>query len=207
MQARSKWITIVVIIIILFLIVMFMKDNSKSVPSDMMKETKEAPATGQTASISDWKKFTSDDNQFSVSLPTIPQHASEAVPLPNGQGAITYDMYLSQEKDGSTFMISLIHYPENFDTSNPDVLLEGVMKEMLSGSEDNTLKSSEKKQFKDLPSLDFAITNKDFIIHGFTFLSDKNLYVLTMIDRNMSHDETQFNQFVNSFDVLKKASL
>jgi len=204
MQARSKWITIVVIIVILFLIVMFMKDNTKTMPSDMMKDAKQSSVTSASTSIEDWKKFTSEDNQFSVMLPTIPQHASEAVPLPNGQGSIKYDMYLSQEKDGSTFMISMIHYPENFDTSNPDILLEGVMKEMLSGSEENALKSSEKKEFKTLPSLNFAINNKDFVIHGLTFLSGKTLYVLTMIDRNMAGSDNQFGQFVDSFEVTQK---
>ena len=156
------------------------------------------PVAGDT-----WKKFTSVNNEFSVLLPTLPQHVQEKVTLPNGKGAIEYHMYLSQEKDGTTLMISMIQYPQAFDTSKPDLLLENVMKEMASGSTTNELQNVEKGAFQSFPALDFSIENKDFSLRCKAFLHNKTLYVLSVIDRTAAGDiNAVFDKFMNSFELL-----
>lgn len=159
----------------------------------------------ESSSSMPWKEFRDQAATFKVQLPALPQHASEAVPLPGGQGVIRYDMYLSQEKDGTTFMISRIQYPNEFDTNNSSQLLEGVLTEMMGGNTNNNLKESTKGSYRGFPSLDFLIQNNDVLIRSKTFLSNKTLYVLTLIDRNKGEIDSSFKIFSESFELLQGA--
>jgi len=150
--------------------------------------------------LAEWKEFQSVTNKFAVLLPSLPQHASDSVALPSGQGMIKYDMYLAQEKIGSTFMISLIQYPENYDTASTADLLDGVMKEMMNGNPNNKLKLVEKSLFQSYPALDFTIQNNEVYIHCKAFLRHKTLVVLTAIDRDPQVLDTKFLKFANSFN-------
>lgn len=148
-----------------------------------------------------WREFRESSGKFKALLPSLPQHAAEVVPLPSGEGVIRYDMFLSQEKDGTTFMISQIQYPRDFDTNNPNHLLEGVMSEMLNGNTNNALKSRETAIVNGCPGLDFVIENSDVVIRSRTFLLEKTLYVLTVIDRKSIETKAVFKKFTDSFEL------
>lgn len=149
----------------------------------------------------DWKEYISEKPAFKVLLPTTPQHAEESVPLPAAQGVMKYDLYLSQSKSGATFMISVIEYPEGYDMSNQQSLLDGVQKEMLSGNEKNKLVDSSKGMFQSCLSLDFLLENPDIVTKSKAFIHGRRLYVLTVVDRVKEHLESHFTQFTNSFEV------
>jgi hypothetical protein len=152
-------------------------------------------------SLKEWKKFTAPQGQFEVLLPSLPQHASEVVPLLSGQGAIKYDMYIAQKKDGSTFMISVIQYPPSFDVSNANSLLESVMKEMQGANKSNTIQNKEVTVFNTYPALDFWMKNDEFATRSKTFLCGHTLFVLTFVDRNFVDLEQDFSTFINSFQL------
>ncbi|HXF28247.1 MAG TPA: hypothetical protein VN457_00225 [Chlamydiales bacterium] len=156
----------------------------------------------KTVEVSEeWKEFQPTTGLFKVKLPALPQHASDAVPLPSGQGLIKYDMYLSQKKNGRTFMVSLIQYPELFDTSSPNELLDGVMKEMMAGNVNNKLKMVQKGEFRTYPAIDFEIQNNDVLLRSKTFLAGKTLFVLTLIDRSEKDLDSEFAKFSDSLLV------
>jgi hypothetical protein len=98
-------------------------------------------------------------------------------------------------------MVSLIQYPNEFDTSNAPELLDSVMKEMMAGNSNNRLSNQQKGLFLGNPSNDFAIQNNDVFIRSKTFLLGKTLYVLTLVDRNSPDLEPLFLKFVDSFQV------
>ena len=202
MLPRTK-IVIACIVILIALIVADQWRKRSVDDRDMSSTTtpQGSTATPVEAAADEWKEFVPQTNKFKVMLPALPQHAAEAVPLPAGQGMIKYDMYLSQEKDGTTYMISLIQYPDAFNTSNPSELLDGVMKEMMSGSSNNKLISSKKENYQGFDALDFAIQNSDWSIRCITFLAGKTLFVLTLIDRTPEGIDEAFKKFINSFKL------
>ena len=160
----------------------------------------------QSESSGEWKEFSPQNNTFKVMLPALPQHASEAVPFPPGQGLTKYDMYFSQEKDGTTYMISMIQYPDTYNTSKADDVLSSAMNEMLAGSANNKLVTQQNSTFLNCPALDFAIQNNDITIRSKTFLMGKTLFVLTLSDRTSSLVDDLFKKFTDSFqlgDALK----
>lgn len=166
--------------------------------------TSENQPTTSAAAIknSDLNGFSTEE--FTVFLPEIPKHASEAVPLPSGQGLIKYDMYLSQKKDGTTYMVSEIQYPNGFKLPAATDLLESVMKEMMAGNTNNQLKNMQKGTFQGSPCIDFEIANNQVFVKSKAFLAGKTLFVLTLIDRNLQEIDKQFETFVNSFKMQQK---
>lgn len=164
----------------------------------------EALKTQDISLINDWKLFRSMDGQFSVSLPVLPQHASEAVPFGNGQSSIKYDMYLSQDRSGATFMISQIQYPGDFETPNVAELLANVATEVLKGNSNNKLKNQKQTLFQSYPSLDFVIENNDVIIIAKAIFDGRTMYVLTLIDKTNESAEALFNKFVESFQLKSR---
>jgi len=157
--------------------------------------------------LEEWKEYNPNNGKFTAMLPSLPQHAADSVALPSSQGFIKYDMFLSQEKDGTTFMISMIQYPNEYDTSRPMDLLDNVQKELMFGNVHNKLKSSTRGMYQEFPSIDFFIENNELVIRSKAFLVEKTLYVLTLIDRTPLDIEEHFGKYVESFHLTKAAPI
>jgi hypothetical protein len=200
MLPRTKIIVAAIIIFLGLIVLDQVRRHSHSDEEDESLTAHHQEEAVKKSKETEWKEFNSSIGMFKVMLPALPQHASEVVPLPAGEGFIKYDMYLSQAKEGATFMISLIQYPEKFKASDPFELLEDVMKEMMSANGNNKLKESQQGQFKQFPSLDFSIKNNNVSIRSKTFLVGKTLFVLTAIDRDTMRLEEEFKKFTDSFE-------
>ncbi len=177
-------------------------ENTNVATQDSVSEQKAA-----LEATSEWKEFSPQNNTFKVMLPALPQHASEEVPFLPGKGLTKYDMYFSQEKDGTTYMISMIQYPNTYNTSKADDILSSAMNEMLAGSANNKLVTHQSGTFLNYPALDFAIQNNDITIRSKTFLIGKTLFVLTLSDRTSALIDDLFKKFTDSFqlgDALKE---
>jgi hypothetical protein len=155
----------------------------------------------------EWKEYIPNNSKFTTMLPSLPQHASDAVPLPSSPGFIKYDMYMTQEKDGTTFMISMIQYPNEFDTSRPTDILDSVQKELLAGNPHSKLRYSTRSMFQEYPAIDFIIDNHELAIRCKAFLVEKTLYVLTLIDRTPLDVEEHFGKYVEPFHLVKPAPI
>jgi hypothetical protein len=93
MLPRTKLIIAAVLVFVAVLAFDQMRRSSSDTDSMMSTTTQEAITSA------DWKEFVPNSGKFKVMLPAMPQHASDAVPLPSGQGLIKYDMYLHGQLD------------------------------------------------------------------------------------------------------------
>ncbi len=158
--------------------------------------------------VLEWKEYVSQNPGFKVMLPAIPQHAVETVPMTSTPGSMKYNLYLAQSHSGSTYMISVIEYPEGVDLSNAKDILDGVQKEMLSANEKNTLASASHGTFMGSPSLEFKLLSPEIVTKTIAFLKEHRLYVLTVVDHVKSEIDQHFDTFTSSFqttvDVVEK---
>lgn len=147
-----------------------------------------------------WKLFKPKNDRFEVLLPSIPQHVSEK--HPTGTEFTKYDVYLSQDREGSVYMISLTVYPDSYEMGSPEEVLEAVKNGALGSNSKNELKSSEVSTYLNMPSMDFAIESAESAIRSKVIVSDKTLVVLTAMNRDPAHLDADFATFAGSF-VLK----
>lgn len=154
----------------------------------------------------DWREFISAIGRFKVQFPAEPQSADEELPVPDSQLVLKYNMYVSEEQGGGTFMVSLITYPEGLDTSKQENMLENVMNEMVKANPENRLRSLEFHDFQGHTALDFLIESPEVIINSRSFVVDKRLYLLTVIAKTKQYSADKFLYFINSFEFIEKAA-
>lgn len=192
---------IVAVLFFLALVVIFLMRLYQ--PTSMNEELKQATPAQQELkqpSVNEpWKNFSAAT--FTIQLPSLPQHVSEKVSLSNSQDLVKYDMYLVQQPVGSTFMISLIHYPESFDTSDATSVLESITKEMLSNNSESKLLSSLHGQFCGKPSIDNVIANSSLYVYMRAFISGKTLYVINVVDQEDVRAKSHFDKALASFHL------
>ena len=149
--------------------------------------------------LEEWREFRSPTERFQVSLPTVPQRATESVSVPSSDEHICYDLVLSQAKSGTICMVNIIDYPPSVNLSLADDVLENAIKGMVANNQANHLEKSEKGTFYGFPGIDFIIVNQDATIYGREFLKGRSLFMMSVADHDAKVAETVFKKLADSF--------
>lgn len=165
-----------------------------------------AEATSDPSLFADWQEFTPQSQKFKVQLPSKPQYAKDVVAIPDSDKKRYYEIFASEKIDGTLFMISLITYPPELDTTNTRSMLQAIVEELMHSKKDNRLKEVSESLYQMHETLDFNLESKEFEIEGKTFMVDKTLYVLTYIAKKSDFNPAEFNHFVDSFVLLQKTA-
>lgn len=163
------------------------------------------PATVPSAAqenYASWKEFKPKSGLFKVLLPSPPQYAKDLVPIPGKDEKRRYDMYASEKIDGTIFLISVISYPTDPQSSEVAQILKQTVDELMRSKPDNHLSKNTEAIFKNLPSLDFKIDNDELQVEGKVFMRGKNVYVLSYVARADQFGTDEFRHFVDSFELL-----
>lgn len=200
-MSPAKWIS-VVIIAVLFLATYLILDNSKTLYRTLPGNLDlTMPAQGQTnATLLPWKTFSSDVGHFRVDLPVEPEHATEDSLDKKSHKKRKYEMFVSQQDDGTIFMISLVKFPP--DSSEPnEQTLKALVDDTVAADPKNKLESQNNGTFLNNPAKDFEIVNEQFHFRIKAFIANKTLYILTYVSPLGSYDPKAFDQFTNSFQL------
>lgn len=194
-MTRIASIAIITAIVVLgFLGIMFLKD------SYMLLPIKSTPI--DTSPFANWRDYQAPGGKFRVMLPTTPQRAEQTTRDPRTKELRHYDMYVAQENDGSTYMISIIKFPEN--KQSPEEIQKTIVNDLMAANPANQLKNMKVGQFKQFKTLDFEISNPDTTINGMTFMEGNTLYLLGTIARNSALNPAEYQYFIKSFDLSGK---
>lgn len=160
-----------------------------------------APKVLKAAPFSDWREFAQSNNKFTVVLPVVPQNATEAVPIPNSDKKRDYDMYVSEQLNGTIYMISLITYPNDYNTNDEVPLLHTIVDEMMTTNPNNQLSDIKDETFQGHKAVVYTIKNKEITIKGKSFIDGKTLYILNYMAKNPDFTESEYEHFINSFKL------
>lgn len=152
----------------------------------------------------EWKKFNPATGKFSVFLPSTPKYAIDIVNVPKTDIKRWYEMYVSEELNGTVYLINLITYHPGFDLSDVKGLLHNVVNEIASSNLNNHVEELKDTTFQGKPALYFHLNNHSIEVKGMAFLSGATVYLLTYTSREENFDDKEFNQFINSFELLKE---
>lgn len=188
-----------IILAILFVVSIFAYDFLTHKP----KRTVIIPI-GTKEEYSNWKAFRSDEGGFEAKFPSLPQYASTTDEESFGrtEDKVQYHVYAAQDKDGTTFLVKLIQYPESAILVKEDLLFDDVVKDMLLHNAGSKLMDTKKIVFLGIQARDFQIEAPGFWIRSRAFFAGKKLYVITVMDRNSQQLEADFTNFVTSFHLL-----
>lgn len=160
------------------------------------------PKNDQVVEITEtWNEFHPQSELFTVSLPSVPQHAAEIIHAPDGEGQIRYDMYISHSRKNITYVINIIDYPATYDVSNTESFLQGIMNELLGGNPSNKLLSDSQGTFLGCPSLDFSIQNKTALLKAKVFMRDRTIFVLSVASPTEEMTNEALNKLASTFSL------
>ncbi len=146
-----------------------------------------------------WKVFSS--KRFTVELPGQPHHAHEMSTMPGSKDKIGYDLYVTQSRLGTTFMINVIEYPPSFNTDSSESVLTTVLNDIVAGNKSNKVMHKEFASFFDYPSIEFVLSNTQGNLRVRVFLRNKTLFILSVADTDIDALNQTFSKFVKSFQL------
>lgn len=199
-----KYVTLFIIVALALLSVLtvrFSKDYYKILP---LQNSDPAKIDLEKYNFQDWKEFDSPNGRFQVMLPTIPQQATENIKNPKTGETRKYDMYVSERLNGTIFMISLITFENHFTPEKRELLLTEMMDDMVNSNPKNELLSKAYGEYLGNRSLDYTISSVDVNIEAKTFMVDNTMYILSRVTPSSENDPSEFNFFVNSFELTKQ---
>lgn len=204
MSRTGVLVTIAAIAIGILLLFQYVFNQSKSgAGSPLTKPTLQVPEIASLG-VHNWHEYTSPASEFKVLFPTLPQHATENTNDPKTNITRQYDVYVSEKDDGTLYMISRISLPDSAYKEPEETILGNVLNEMMEASSESQLKSKKMVQYRGKPSVDFNIENGDLNVDGKAFLTDHTLYILSSVAKQSNHKVSEFDFFVNSFQLLEK---
>lgn len=165
-----------------------------------------APALPKSVenNFEDWHLYNSPNNHFQVFFPSLPQNASSTLTDKVSKKPKTYNTYVSQKPDGTTFIINVITLPEGSDKVDEAVILNQFISELVEASKDNQLKDKREGEFHKQKAVDFLIGNKDVNVVGKAFKKGRELYILSVMTQGKEPDPAEFLFFLNSFQINEK---
>lgn len=192
-------ICLVIILLGVFYFTPSLRDTFKSSSGGISSSS-----ASESENFSTWKEFVPRSKLFQVLLPSQPQYAKDIVDVPGTDQKRRYDMYASEKIDGTLFLISVITYPPEVNTSFSEDIIKQTIDELRRSKPDNKLTKLEDNTFKEQRSFDFSLDSGAFHVEGKVFMVGKIVYVLSYITRLNEFDPTEYQHFIDSFELLNK---
>ncbi len=145
-----------------------------------------------------WTTYNAVSDGFTILVPHSPSYESSS---DTTTGGISYEYHsYSAEKDSTSFLIAKYIYSEPIDVSSPDNFLEKLMNGFVSGSE-SKLTNSNYSNYKSYRALDFTSRTVDVEMRGRILLVGETPYLLIMSYPSGTSADTDYDKFVNSFEI------
>lgn len=164
-------------------------------------------ATSETVTVSanvqpvGWQDFHSVQGKCSVSLPQVPEHVSQMLPVPEEGYNLKYDVYVSPHQQKAVYMMLIAQYPDYVDEQYADQGLESFLNGILSQNPNNQLVFADITEVQGHKALDFFIETDGVFFKGRAVMAQNNLYLLAMECQKAQYEDAHFAHFIESFKL------
>lgn len=165
-----------------------------------------APNTSKAtaaAPSSSWNQYYAQRNQYRISFPESPEHMQQT--LSSGDSYdMKYDVYVAANQQREVYMVLVAQYPEFVDDSYAELSLETFLNGILQQNPGNQLIFADLTDVQGFKALDFFIRSKDNVyFKGRAIMAQNQLYLLAMECEVHNYVESNYNYFVNSFQIVR----
>lgn len=194
MKRSLVYLILLAMVSAVFIWFYFIKDSYEILPL--------TAGNGQSEAFKDvWFDYEAPAKEFKVSLPLLPQTATQDLPDPKTGEVRHYEMYVAQTNGGTIFMISLITFPKEMDETVKSSTLKNMMNDMVSANPNNKLKTESSVSYAGESAIDFTIESESTLIQAREFFKGQTLYLLSLITKKDRPEKNHFEQFIQSFKI------
>ncbi|MFI0434611.1 MAG: hypothetical protein ACH350_02635 [Parachlamydiaceae bacterium] len=158
---------------------------------------------GEEDDFAAWKSFIPHSGLFQVSLPNLPHYGKDFLPIAGTEMKKRYDIYASEQVDGTLFLVSVVTYPPEYDVSLSEEILRKNIDELIHNKPDNRLVKIDRKIEGEHDSFLFVFENQEFEVEGKAIQDGHVVYLLTYTAKKDELDAPEFDHFIDSFKILK----
>lgn len=148
-----------------------------------------------------WEEFHATSGACSVKLPSLPEHVTEKIQMPDSQYELKYDAYISDGMQSAFFMLLVAQYPKEVDESYAQAGLEAFLNGILSYNPANQLIFADLSLVNGHEALDFFIKAGAMYFKGRALLIKNSLYLIAMECEAPHYDELTYKMFIDSFTL------
>lgn len=163
-----------------------------------------APALKQDVAIGQWQEFHSVAGRCKLNFPGYPEHITEKMQVAEEEGyELKYDAYISAMNPQTVFMLLVAQYPDFVDETYAQMSLESFLNGILNHNPSNQLLFADLVLIDGHSALDFFIRTGPVYFKGRALMVRNSLYLMAMECEVQTYDEKNYNQFIDSFKLLR----
>jgi hypothetical protein len=157
-----------------------------------------------------WMEFHAKDDTFTVEVPSYPKYSLTSQPVANTNVILKISTYESKISDAEDYLIVVTELPKEGNYSDASVVFSSAITSMKNNiqkqtNEEPIIKTSPIETFLSYPSQTFSIDGikNDYKIAGTSFLTGKQMYLITYNSDKKNFNESNYLHFINSMKLLK----
>ncbi len=161
-------------------------------------------ASQTTSKNTEWQQFYAVANNYRVAFPERPEHLQQTLSSQDEQFDMKYDVYVAANNQREVYMVLVAQYPDFVDDSYAELSLETFLNGILHQNAGNQLIFADLVEVQGYKGLDFFIKSSDGVyFKGRAVMAKNQLYLLAMECEVQNYVESNYNYFVNSFQIVK----
>ena len=171
-------------------------------PIKAVSEEQNEALVGIEKSEISWADFHSVAGKCKMKFPSVPEHVSEKMTIPEEDYEMSYDAYISASERESMFMLLIAQYPDFVDESYAQMSLETFLNGILTHNPSNQLIFADLSLVQGHEALDFFIRTGSVYFKGRAVMVKNCLYLMAMECEMQNYDEGHFTTFIESFELV-----
>ena len=151
-----------------------------------------------------WQKIFSKGGECHISFPSDPQMIQQSLPLAEGMGRLTYDVYLAPHEDKGVFLLLIATYPAPLTEGHEIAGLEGLLSGIVNHNPENELVFADMNNLLGHPAMNFLVEGGNSYFRGQAIMVGNKLYLVAMEGLKGKMNETVYKKFLESFRLMAR---
>lgn len=153
---------------------------------------------GGSSQPTPWVTIAFENPSIHVQFPVPPRHRVEQVALSGSVEPVPQGIFTAQGRDGVSYSLSVITYPEEALPAQQDILLRSELSRLVPGA---ALTSFELASVSGMDARDFVMQNnaEGTYIQGRIIRKDATLFALSVIYTSGYFPSAEYEYFIRSF--------
>jgi len=206
-RVNIKVVSIIIGVVSIASLLVFIVYPSGNANSSSTSSTTVIDDVMDTSRGTEWILFQSTADDFQILMPGEPVTDRQEQDLGSDNLTAMVNQYIAADENSNAFIVTVTHYPEAYDVSDPETILQNSVQNAANSILDNELMYSQGYSEEGYTVLDAEIKNDTREIYSLQrlVLIDRTQYtILAAFDINNLNNgaEALYNNFINSFELM-----
>lgn len=159
-----------------------------------------------TSRGTEWTLFQSTTDSFEILMPGDPVIDRQEQDLDSDNLTAIANQYIAADENSNAYIVTVTHYPEAYDVSDPETILQNSVQNGVDSMLDNELTYSQGYNEEGYVVLDAEIKNDTrgmYSLQRLILIGHTQYSLLVAFDVNNLNDgvEVLYNNFISSFEL------